>query len=332
MRRRWGVGGLVLAGLAWWMWPSPEPSTVTTPSTEVPVPPAEAEDRTRRPAKGIAAPGPTRARQTPKKERTKVRLQCAIDPALAEVQPTGRAVLRADDGRMYRGPVHIESGRLVVPGVPRGTGRGQVTLAGHVRTELNWWMEDDGSAGCYLEPPAPAGAVTGQVVGLPRGAVATVMGCGTRTRVDADGGFFMEVPPEPCELRATRRDGPFMVRSDLVWVDPQSGQDVILDLDLPEWKAGGVGVNVMPHPEGVAVKGVMPDTPAEDAGLMPNDLILAVDGISSLGMTTAEFVDLAVGPEGTDVIYTVLRDGEEWDVVMAREAMERSERGRRSKR
>lgn len=46
---------------------------------------------------------------------------------------------------------------------------------------------------------------------------------------------------------------------------------------------------------------VFPDTPADKAGLRPNDTIIAVDGIPTLGLSKNEVYNMIVGQPGTDV-------------------------------
>ncbi|MBD5542688.1 MAG: S41 family peptidase [Lachnospiraceae bacterium] len=55
---------------------------------------------------------------------------------------------------------------------------------------------------------------------------------------------------------------------------------------------------------------VMPDTPAEEAGIHDNDIIVAVDGENVLGMTLNEIVSKVKGPENTQVMLTLYREGE----------------------
>jgi hypothetical protein len=149
-----------------------------------------------------------------------------------------------------------------------------------------------------------------------------IVGCGTRTPVDGDGGFFLELPPEPCELRAIRRDGAFLARSEPVVVEPGSGEELVLDLSLPTWRAAGVGTQVANDPDGIRLEKVFPGTPAEAAGLRAGDVVVALDGEDVAGLDVNAFVDVAVGPSGSEVTYTVLRDGEEVDVTMERAEMD----------
>lgn len=55
---------------------------------------------------------------------------------------------------------------------------------------------------------------------------------------------------------------------------------------------------------------VMPNTPAEEAGVHDNDIIVAVDGENVLGMTLSDIVSKVKGPENTQVMLTLFRDGE----------------------
>ena len=55
---------------------------------------------------------------------------------------------------------------------------------------------------------------------------------------------------------------------------------------------------------------VMPDTPAEEAGVMAEDLIVAVDGESMLNVGSSEIVTYIKGPEHTTVDLTLYREGE----------------------
>lgn len=56
------------------------------------------------------------------------------------------------------------------------------------------------------------------------------------------------------------------------------------------------------------VTGVMAGAPAESVGLRPNDLIYEVDGVSIYGMSLDEAISLIKGPEGTDVVLTIVRE------------------------
>lgn len=59
----------------------------------------------------------------------------------------------------------------------------------------------------------------------------------------------------------------------------------------------------------LTITALIADTPAERAGIVPGDIILGVDGTSTLGMSVTEAVILIRGPEGTSVDLLVLRPG-----------------------
>lgn len=58
------------------------------------------------------------------------------------------------------------------------------------------------------------------------------------------------------------------------------------------------------------ISGVIEGTPAETSGLRTNDIIYEVDGESTYGYSLSEVVARIKGEEGTEVILTLVRDGE----------------------
>src|SRR5690606_34326002 len=65
------------------------------------------------------------------------------------------------------------------------------------------------------------------------------------------------------------------------------------------------------------------DTPAEKAGIRPNDRVIAVDGVDLEGYTVFEAVALIRGEKGTEVTLTIERPGEEkpFEVVIVRDTI-----------
>ena len=69
------------------------------------------------------------------------------------------------------------------------------------------------------------------------------------------------------------------------------------------------------------VVSVLPDAPAEGAGLRGGDSVVGVDGESIGGNTIADTIWLIRGPRGSDVVLTVEREGEELDIPITRETV-----------
>ena len=72
------------------------------------------------------------------------------------------------------------------------------------------------------------------------------------------------------------------------------------------------------------ISGVIEGAPAEAADLRANDLIYEVDGESTYGLSLTEVVALIKGPEATDVLLTIAREGESnyLDVTVSRGKVE----------
>lgn len=82
----------------------------------------------------------------------------------------------------------------------------------------------------------------------------------------------------------------------------------------------GVGVTVnYEREEGLLVQAVTESGPADKAGVVPGDIITAVDGVSVAGEARQDGVDRIAGEAGTQVTLTLLReDGAVQDVVCVR--------------
>jgi len=70
----------------------------------------------------------------------------------------------------------------------------------------------------------------------------------------------------------------------------------------------GIGVSIRLDDDGfVSVVTPIAGSPAAAAGLLPYDIIAAIDGIVTVGMTTADAAEKIRGPKGTTVKLTILR-------------------------
>ena len=63
--------------------------------------------------------------------------------------------------------------------------------------------------------------------------------------------------------------------------------------------------------DGLRIISPFPGSPAEAAGLLPGDLIIAVDEADVTGLTEYEIIDLVRGPAGSSVRLTVVREDNE---------------------
>lgn len=69
----------------------------------------------------------------------------------------------------------------------------------------------------------------------------------------------------------------------------------------------GIGVQVQVAPEGLRVLRTLAGSPAQQAGLQPEDVILSVDGQPLAGRDLTSATALIAGPEGTQVTLAVVR-------------------------
>lgn len=74
----------------------------------------------------------------------------------------------------------------------------------------------------------------------------------------------------------------------------------------------GVGMHFLPDPEneGFRVVAPMPGKPAWKAGMKIDDLITAIDGKSTRGLTSDDAIQLIRGPQGQPVQFTIQRESE----------------------
>jgi len=101
------------------------------------------------------------------------------------------------------------------------------------------------------------------------------------------------------------------------YMDPDQYQQANMQMD---GDYEGIGAWVDITGEYLIITSPMPDSPAEKAGLKPNDTIIAVDGEDMTGVDGNIVLQHILGPAGTDVTLTVLRQdaGEPFDVTITR--------------
>ncbi len=74
------------------------------------------------------------------------------------------------------------------------------------------------------------------------------------------------------------------------------------------------------------VQGVIRRSPASEAGFAEGDVVLAVDGETTIGQTLTTVVDKVRGPKGTSVVLTIERDGAvPQDISVTRDVIQRED-------
>ena len=86
---------------------------------------------------------------------------------------------------------------------------------------------------------------------------------------------------------------------------------------------GGLGIEVTQEEGFVKVVSPIDGTPADEAGIEAGDFITHVDGESVLGLTLDKAVELMRGPVGSEIVITVVREGEDepFDVSIVRDTI-----------
>ena len=106
-----------------------------------------------------------------------------------------------------------------------------------------------------------------------------------------------------------------------LFVEP--AQTSIWEQDL-QGEFEGIGATVNMEDGRLVIIQPLPSSPAEKAGLLPNDIVLTVDGLSIEGIELLEAISLIRGPEGTVVILGISREGRDgvFDVSVERGRIE----------
>ncbi|WP_239923690.1 S41 family peptidase [Agaribacterium haliotis] len=86
---------------------------------------------------------------------------------------------------------------------------------------------------------------------------------------------------------------------------------------------GGLGIEVGMEDGYIKVISPIDDTPAERAGVEAGDLIIKLDGNSVKGKSLDEAIESMRGPKGTDIVITIVREGEAqpFDLTLTRDVI-----------
>jgi carboxyl-terminal processing protease len=99
------------------------------------------------------------------------------------------------------------------------------------------------------------------------------------------------------------------------YLDPIAAQE---SRDLATCSFVGIGVWLVPGPDGLEVSSVLPASPAREAGISPGDVLVAADGHPLRGLSAEEAGRFIRGPEGSAVVLVVRAGGEEREVEVER--------------
>jgi len=90
---------------------------------------------------------------------------------------------------------------------------------------------------------------------------------------------------------------------------PASQFDAHVEMVENAYVGIGITITVAHDGSGLQVMEVSPGSPAEEAGLQVDDIIIAIEGQDTAGMTTTDARNLVRGKEGTQVELTLWKDG-----------------------
>jgi carboxyl-terminal processing protease len=92
--------------------------------------------------------------------------------------------------------------------------------------------------------------------------------------------------------------------------------------ELTTGKFSGIGVWIKPKDERLEIVSVLPDTPAQEAGLHRGDVIEAVDGMPVTDMTSDEAINRIKGRDGSEVKIDITRAGTHRSFKITRRSIE----------
>ncbi len=146
-------------------------------------------------------------------------------------------------------------------------------------------------------------------------------------QLDLFGDIFSRIREEYVEPVNEKQLVEAAINGMLTSLDPHSSylsEDDAADMRVQtRGEFGGLGLEVTQEEGWVKVVSPIDDTPAAAAGMESGDFITAVDGESLLGLTLDEALELLRGPVGSEVIITVVREGEvePFDVSIIRDTI-----------
>ncbi|MBI4257275.1 S41 family peptidase [Candidatus Uhrbacteria bacterium] len=91
-----------------------------------------------------------------------------------------------------------------------------------------------------------------------------------------------------------------------VYFDPQEAEEFNASL---EGSFEGIGAEIGIKDDRLQIVSPLDGLPADQAGLLPGDWIVLIDGVETTGMSVEKAVSLIRGEKGTQVVLTIAREG-----------------------
>ncbi|MFM7513907.1 MAG: S41 family peptidase, partial [Cyanobium sp.] len=105
------------------------------------------------------------------------------------------------------------------------------------------------------------------------------------------------------------------------FLDPREFKEMQIDTS-GELSGVGIQLSLDKDTKELVVVAPIEGSPASKAGVLPKDVITAIDGKSTKGMSTEDAVRLIRGQEGTKVTLTIRRRSQVLDLALTRERIE----------
>lgn len=100
------------------------------------------------------------------------------------------------------------------------------------------------------------------------------------------------------------------------FIPPESLDDLMEQLVTGTFV--GIGVMILGTNGRIVVTEPLEGSPAQKAGILPNDIIISVDGVSLDGKTVTEARELILGEVGTQLVLGILRGDSQLEIVVTR--------------
>jgi len=126
---------------------------------------------------------------------------------------------------------------------------------------------------------------------------------------------FEKIKNDYVETRTDKELIEYAIGGMLTNLDPHSAflnEEAFTELQVgTSGQFGGLGIEISMEDGFVKVVSPIDDTPAQRAGMQAGDLIIRLDDVTVKGMTLSDAVKVMRGAPGSDIVLTVVREGED---------------------